>query len=205
MGTKRTLTRVDGASGATMRDLEARRRILSVTHQMLVTQGYAKLTIGGVAANAGVGKATIYRTWPNKPALVLEALRNTFPEVPTADLGDSRAEMLAAANTLAALFNLREVRAALPGLIADTAEGEGSEHDLRDRLIGERKSRSTQCLERAIERGDLPADTDVSLVLDSWAGVMLFRCLFFGETLSAADVERLVDTTLVSPHRLPAA
>ncbi|MET8699685.1 MULTISPECIES: TetR/AcrR family transcriptional regulator [unclassified Kitasatospora] len=191
---------MDGASGAAMRDLEARRRILSVTHQMLVAQGYAKLTIGGVAANAGVGKATIYRTWPNKPSLVLDALRDSFPEVPTADLGDSRAEMLAAANTLARLFGLREVRAVLPGLIADTAASSEFENVLRDNLVGERKNRSTQALERAIERGDLPPDTDVSLVLDSWAGVMLFRCLFFDETFSEADVERLVDGTLNSPY-----
>ncbi|GAA2917177.1 hypothetical protein GCM10020221_11610 [Streptomyces thioluteus] len=117
MGTKRTLTRIGDDSGFSMRDLEARRRILSVTHQMLVTQGYMRMTIGGVATNAGVGKATIYRTWPNKPALVLEALRDRLPEVPTADLGDSRAEMLATASTLASLFGLSEVRSALPGLM----------------------------------------------------------------------------------------
>ncbi|WP_432092905.1 TetR/AcrR family transcriptional regulator [Streptomyces sp. bgisy100] len=203
MGQKRTLTRVDSASGTTMRDLEARKRILSVTHEMLISQSYIKVTIGGVATNAGVGKATIYRTWPNKPALVLDVLRDRFPEVPTADLGDSRAEMLATARTLAKLFGLREVRAALPGLIADTTESPGLEDTLRDNLIGARKKRSAECLHRALERGDLPAGTDVSMVLDSWAGLMLFRCLFFGDTLDEAEVERLVDATLMTPPRLP--
>ncbi|MBH1933797.1 TetR/AcrR family transcriptional regulator [Streptomyces sp. AV19] len=199
MGTKRTLTRIDGDSGSSMRDLEARRRILSVTHQMLVTQGYARMTIGGVAANAGVGKATIYRTWPNKPALTLDALRERLPKVPTADLGDSRAEMLATAGTLASLFGLSEVRSALPGLIADSAGSPDLERSLQDKLIGERKKLSARCLQRAIERGVLPPDTDVSMILDSWAGLMLFRCVFFSQVLDKSDVERLVDTTLAAP------
>ncbi|WP_406109498.1 TetR/AcrR family transcriptional regulator [Streptomyces sp. NBC_01003] len=176
---------------------------MSVTLQMLAGQGYAKLTIGGVAVSAGVGKATIYRSWANKPALVLEALRERLPEVPTENLGDSRAEMLASVTMLAQLFGSHEVREALPGLIADTSQNPELGSDLRDKLVDERKTFSRQVLHRAIERGDLPTDTDVSMVLDSWAGLMLFRRLFYDQVLDDQDVQRLVDTTLASPHRLP--
>ncbi|MFI9779897.1 TetR/AcrR family transcriptional regulator [Streptomyces sp. NPDC051956] len=203
MGQKRTLTHFEGRSGVMRRDLDARERILSVTLQMLADQGYAKLTIGGVAVSAGVGKATIYRSWANKPALVLEALRERLPEVPTENLGDSRAEMLASVTMLAQLFGSHEVREALPGLIADTSQNPELGSDLRDKLIDERKTFSRQVLHRAIERGDLPTDTDVPMVLDSWAGLMLFRRLFYDQVLDDQDVQRLVDTTLASPHRLP--
>ncbi|WP_425585934.1 TetR-like C-terminal domain-containing protein [Streptomyces thioluteus] len=70
--------------------------------------------------------------------------------------------------------------------------------------MGERKDLSTRCLQRAIERGVLPPDADISMILDSWAGLMLFRCLFFSQILDESDVELLVDATLAAPLRFPA-
>lgn len=203
MERKRTLSWVsDDTGNVKRRDLDARERILSVAMQMLSHHGYVKLTIGGVAINAGVGKATIYRSWPNKSALVLDALRQQFPEVPHEDLGDTRTEFIALATTLSDLFGSRAVRAALPGLIADSMESANLNRRLRDELIQDRKFVSLRCLQRAVDRGDLPSDTDLSLVLDSWAGIMLFRCLFFDKALSEKEIESLVESTLRSPHRL---
>lgn len=205
MGQKRTLNQVSDPSGTHMRDLDARERILSTTLRVLAQDGYSKLTIGGVAAEAHVGKATIYRSWPNKPALVLDAVREELPAIPKDDLGDSEAELIAVANSLADLYCSQKIRMALPALVADVADDSGLRRLLTENLIEGRKASSYEVLSRAVERGALPKDTDISLVLDSWAGTMLFRSLFFGDSVDEQTVRRMVASVLAAPPRLPSS
>lgn len=199
MGTKRTLAPVPGENGQSRRDLEARQRILSTTLRMLGTLGYSRLTVGGIAQEAAVGKATIYRSWPNKAALVLDAVRVELPEVPVDDVGDSRKEIVAVATTLAEIYGSPKVRLVLPALVSDAAADPELGDQLREELIEERKKQSVAVLERAVERGILPADADISAVLDMWAGLMLFRSLFYGIGLDGGAVRNLVNATLTSP------
>ncbi|GHF20633.1 MULTISPECIES: TetR/AcrR family transcriptional regulator [Streptomyces] len=204
MGQKRILQQVTDFTGEHRRDLDARRRILAATLRLLAQHGYTKLTIGGVATEASVGKATIYRSWPNKAALVLDAVRDQLPGVPDEDTGDSRTELLAVAGTLADLFGSSKLRAVLLALVADSADNSELGRHLKEDLIEGRKAASRSVVVRAVERGLLPPDTDVSLVLDSWAGTMLFRSLFSEKSLDEETVRRVVDATLASPPRLPA-
>ncbi|MFF4406789.1 TetR/AcrR family transcriptional regulator [Streptomyces sp. NPDC001262] len=203
MGQKRILQQVTDFTGEHRRDLDARRRILAATLRLLAQHGYTKLTIGGVATEASVGKATIYRSWPNKAALVLDAVRDQLPAVPSAATDDSRAELLAVAGTLAELFGSSKLRAVLLALVADSADNSELGRHLKEDLIEGRKAASREVVVRAVERGLLPPDTDVSLVLDSWAGTMLFRSLFSEKSLDEETVRRVVDATLASPPRLP--
>ncbi|MEU3007281.1 TetR/AcrR family transcriptional regulator [Streptomyces sp. NPDC007020] len=203
MGRNRNLHQVSDRSGTHMRDLDARERILSATLRMLARDGYSKLTIGGVAAEARVGKATIYRSWPNKPALVLDAVREELPAIPNEDTGDSGAELIAVARALADLYCSQKIRVALPALMADVADDSGLRSFLTENLIDGRKASSYCVLSRAVERGTLPPDTDISLVLDSWAGAILFRSLFFEEGFDDETVRRMVAATVASPPRLP--
>ncbi|WP_051782170.1 MULTISPECIES: TetR/AcrR family transcriptional regulator [unclassified Streptomyces] len=203
MGQKRNLQQVSDRFGTHTRDLDARERILSMTLHMLARDGYSKLTIGGVATEARVGKATIYRSWPNKPALVLDAVREELPAIPNEDTGDSKAELIAVAHALADLYCSQKIRLALPALLTDVADDSGLRRFLTDNLIEGRKASSYQVLSRAVERGLLPEDTDISLVLDSWAGTILFRSLFFEENLDDDTVRRMVEATLASPPRQP--
>ncbi|MFJ3880981.1 TetR/AcrR family transcriptional regulator [Streptomyces sp. NPDC090077] len=185
--------------------MDARERILSTTLAVLARDGYSKLTIGGVAAEARVGKATIYRSWPNKPALVLDAVREELPAIPNEDTGDSNAELISVAHALADLYCSQKIRVALPALMADVADDSGLRSFLTENLIDGRKATSYQVLARAVERGVLPEDTDISLILDCWAGAILFRSLFFEENLDEDTVRRMVEATVASPPRLPAA
>ncbi|WP_369211872.1 TetR/AcrR family transcriptional regulator [Streptomyces flavofungini] len=204
MGLKRTLQQVPDKDGTHLRDLDARERILAATLRILAQDGYSRLTIGGVAVEARVGKATIYRSWPNKPALVLDAVREELPAVPTADVGDSETEMVAVACSLSNLYCSQKIRMALPALVADVADDSGLRRLLAENLIEGRKASSYEVLARAVERGTLPEDTDISLILDSWAGTMLFRSLFFGASVDEETVRRMVAATVAAPPRRPA-
>ncbi|MFD7613713.1 TetR/AcrR family transcriptional regulator [Streptomyces sp. NPDC059828] len=202
MGTKRTLQSVVDADGPHRRDLEARRRILAAVLDLLEQRGYARMTIEQVAVSAKVGKATLYRSWPNKAALVLDAVRSQLREVPTEETGDTREELLSVAkHALAGFFGSPQVRAILPALIADTAQDPELRRRLRDEVLEPRREQSRTVLERAIGRGDLPEDTDIRLALEMWAGAMMFRGVFYDEGYDDAALNRIVDATLASPPR----
>ncbi|KUJ70498.1 hypothetical protein ACZ90_03650 [Streptomyces albus subsp. albus] len=192
------------STGPQRRDLEARKRILTATLALLEDRGYASMTIEQVATEARVGKATLYRSWPNKAALVLDAVRSRLKEVPTDETGNSRDELLAVAKeALAGFFGSPQVQAMLPALVAETAQNPELRQRLREEIIEPRKARSRSVLERAIGRGDLPTDTDIDLVLEMWAGAMMFRSLFYDGKYDDDALQRLVDATIVSPPRLP--
>jgi AcrR family transcriptional regulator len=78
------------------RSEEAHQAILSATLELLAETGYSGLTVEGVATRAGVGKATIYRRWPSKLPLVIEAFRRlpAMEEVDTGDLVSDLQKML---------------------------------------------------------------------------------------------------------------
>ncbi|MER6034002.1 MULTISPECIES: TetR/AcrR family transcriptional regulator [unclassified Streptomyces] len=202
MGQTRSLTATSGENGQRMRDLEARERILTTTLKMLGELGYSRLTIGGIAQEAGVGKATIYRSWPNKAALTLDAVRTQLPQIPVEETGDSEQEVIAVAETLAALYGSPRVRLVLPALVSDAAADPELGRRLREELIEERKRQSTAVLQRAVDRGDMAKDADISTILDMWAGLMLFRSLFFDVSFDEQAVRNLVAATLDSPPRL---
>ncbi|MFD8479294.1 TetR/AcrR family transcriptional regulator [Kitasatospora sp. NPDC059673] len=203
MGEKRNLHPLTGEQGAPVRDLAARERILETTLRVLSRVGYAKATVGGIAQEAGVGKATVYRSWPHKAALTLDAVRTRLPDIPVDDLGDSPREILAVAQALAGLYGAPQVRAILPALISDAATDPELAHRLRTELVEPRRARSATVLRRAITRGVLPADTDVLTLLDMWAGLMLFRGVMLDGGLDERGVQALVSAALASPPRTP--
>ncbi|MFE9632397.1 TetR/AcrR family transcriptional regulator [Streptomyces sp. NPDC006463] len=206
MGTKRTLQNVVDAGGPHRRDLEARRRILASALELLEKRGYARLTIEQVAVSAKVGKATLYRSWPNKAALVLDAVRSRLKEVPTVETGNTRDELLSVAKeALASFFGSPQVQAILPALVADTAQNPELRRQLREEVIEPRRARSRTVMERAISRGDLPEDTDISLALEMWAGAMMFRSVFYDGGYDDDALARLVDATLAAPPRFGTA
>ena len=208
MGRTRTLHAVgDGdGDGSTRghRDLAARERILAATLALLRDRGYGRLTIEGVASEAGVGKATVYRSWPNKATLVLAAVRDQLDDVPTEPTGDAREELFAVAEqAMARFYRSGEARLVLPALLAEAAREPELLERLRTEILAPRNAQARAVAERAVATGALPEDTDVPMLLEQWAGVMLFRGLWHDDPLSEETVRRLVDATLASPPRLP--
>jgi AcrR family transcriptional regulator len=137
--------------------------IRSATVDLLSEVGYARLTMDQVAERAGVSKPTLYLRWPNKVALVADALQHrarAVPEVP--DTGSLPGDMRV---FLAALLRSRDeasrALAAVSGEIATNPQLRKAWHrGLAGMLTG--------CLRaivaRALERGELPADADVELL-----------------------------------------
>ena len=104
------------------RDARRDEAILAATLEILKEQGYVGLTIERVAVTAGVGRPTIYRRWPSKPALVVAALvHSTRLAIPVVDTGSLRRDLIAVQRRQVDLMSSPDSRRVTAGLIADLA------------------------------------------------------------------------------------
>ncbi len=172
----------------------AREAILRAAIELASEQGDAELSIEGIASRAGVGKATIYRWWPNKTSVLLDAFLSTlsadwpFPNSGSArdDLGE---QMVAAVNLLSG----PQVGKALTALLAAGQRDPAIASALRNRFIADRRASGRDVVRRGVERGELRADTDPDLLLDMLYGAVYYRLLVSGENPDVAYVKALLD------------
>jgi AcrR family transcriptional regulator len=170
--------------------------ILDAALEILNARGYAGLTIDGVAARAGVGRPTIYRRWPSKPALVIAALTQSLGITPVPDSGRLRDDLIAFQRDQVRMMDAPGSRRITAGLVADlVADPELAERYLGD-YVGMRRSVVYQALQRGIDRGELRPDADLALVYDMLIGPLLLRSLVGGERLGRAIAEQTVDAVL---------
>ncbi|MFD3586138.1 TetR/AcrR family transcriptional regulator [Streptomyces sp. NPDC058683] len=174
-------------------------KILDATRDLLAAQGYSTLTIEGVAAAAGVGKSTIYRWWPNKEALVADALAEVFRAEEIPDRGDTRAEVREAVDMTIRNYANEDLAASLPALAAGLLPHPELMARFRETFLRRKRQNIDVVLRRGMERGDLPPDLDTELVQDLWAGAILYRRLMIGSPLDDDLAERLVELVTHSP------
>jgi AcrR family transcriptional regulator len=185
------------------RNARAHQAILDATTQLLDDVGYPALTIEGVAARAEVGKATVYRWWPTKGALVIEALAARLTPEPLADTGDLRHDLHAAIQATVHTFARSPEGAVIPALAADLINHPEMAEQFRAQIIRPRRSAVVEILRRATRRGELPADVDTELLLDVYAGAVFYRVLVSGEPVTDHLAQQLVGLLLdgTTPRR----
>jgi AcrR family transcriptional regulator len=175
------------------RSKEADRAILDAARDLLVEEGFTRLRLEHVAARAGVGKGTIYRRWPSKEALTLElVLGLAAPHLDISDVGDTRAELrAAAANPLTAITDTPwgpVIRAMLSQIAGNPTIGD----PFRAAVVARRRAEVARVIERGIARGDLRPDADASIATELLVGPVYFR-LVFGGNLDAGFADRIGD------------
>lgn len=155
------------------RSEEAREAILRATLDLLERQGVAGLTIEGIATEAGVAKATIYRWWPSRIAVALEAMERLPPlEVP--DLGSFPAEVRALVRSFAELLTTTP----LGGVLAQLAvEGPERAPEVQT-YMARRSGGPVEVIRRAIARGELPHDVDPDAIVCVALGPVLARTYY---------------------------
>jgi AcrR family transcriptional regulator len=176
------------------RSEEAHQAILDATIELLVEVGFSALTVEGVAGRAGVGKATIYRRWPSKLPLVVEAFGQLpgFEDVDTGGVAEDLKQML---RGYLQVFNSTPLATVLPSLAGERAHNpELSE--LFDPVSKARRKPLIRALARGVERGELPPDLDLELAADLVVGPIAV-CLFFkGGKPGPRLVEPIVELAL---------
>jgi AcrR family transcriptional regulator len=181
------------------RDARRDAAILDATLAILQDIGYAGLTIEGVAAQAGVGRPTIYRRWPSKPALVVAALvASAELAVPAADTGTLRGDLLEVVRHQIELMNAPQSRRITAGLVADLA----SDPELSERYVTEylvpRRASLWQVLQRGVDRGELDPDVDFALINDLMFGSLFMRAVIWARPVKRNEAEKIVDVILAA-------
>jgi AcrR family transcriptional regulator len=189
------------------RSEQARRAILGTTLKFLETEGngFTGLTIEQVAADAGVGKATVYRWWPNKAALVADAFANSVTQkLHFPDTGSVTRDIKLQMQQLIRILRSRRGR-----IMAHIVGAGQSDPTLirafRERFMMPRRAEAYGALERGIERGELPRGLDMDLTLDALYGAVYIRFLVRHDSLSPEFIDGLVPMVLNGAAQKPSA
>jgi AcrR family transcriptional regulator len=174
----------------------AHRAILDAARAELVEHGFSRFRLEHVAARAGVGKATIYRRWPSKEALAEELLiQLATPYIAVADVGDTRAELLATVTSVVRGVTETEYGPVIRALLSQIAINPALGDPFRATVVRSRREEVRRVVERGIARGDLRADADPEVATELLVGPVYFR-LMFGGDLDEAFAEQVVDAVL---------
>lgn len=172
------------------------RAILDSARELLIRDGYTRLRLEHVAAAAGVGKATIYRRWPTKEDLAQALVQDlAAPHLSIEDVGDTRAEMLAAVmNPLRAITETNfgpVIRALLSQIAGNPKMGD----PFRATVVQLRREQVAGVIARGVARGDLRPDASVDVATELLVGPVYFR-LMFGGVLDEAFANEIVDSVM---------
>jgi AcrR family transcriptional regulator len=180
------------------RNQRSRQAILTATADLLGEVGYTKLTVEAIAARAGVGKQTIYRWWPDKAAVVLDAylaLVGADQDLTVPDSGDLAADLRlvleSLADSLADPVFARRYRALLAAIQDDPELAVA----LRDRLVVPWLAATTKRLGAAQRAGQL-GDLDLEVAAELLYGPVYYRWLLGTGPITRAYVDTVVTMTL---------
>jgi AcrR family transcriptional regulator len=174
------------------RSEDARKAILRSTLKLLQEIGFPDLSIESIAANADVGKATVYRWWPNKAALVADAFSSSADEeLRFPNTGSVRDDVSIQMKHL-----VRVLRGKRGRIVAALIGGGQSDPELikafRDRFMMPRRQEAYAILRRGISRGQLREDLDLDLTLDTLYGAIYMRFLIRQTGLTEDYVDEVV-------------
>src|ERR1700689_5504802 len=178
------------------RSEQARLSIQSSTLKLLAQKGFSALSIESVAAHANVGKATVYRWWPNKAALIADAFASsTTRKLRFPDAGSVYTDMSQQMRQLIKIFRSRRGRI-VSAILAAGQRDRDVIAAFRERFLKPRRQEAYETLRRGIARGELRSDVDMDLLLDSLYGPIYMRFLIRHDELTPEFVDRLCQLVL---------
>ncbi|MFI5102007.1 MAG: TetR/AcrR family transcriptional regulator [Terriglobales bacterium] len=179
------------------RSEESRQSILRSTLKLLKQDGgFPELSIEAIAADANVGKTTVYRWWPTKAALVADAFfASAEDELQFPNTGSVQRDMSLQMRRVIRIF-----RSDRGKVVAALLAGGQSDPELleafRERFLWPKRQQAYQTLQRGIDRGELPAGSDLDLILDSLYGPIYMRFLIRHDKLDESFADEICGLVL---------
>ena len=179
------------------RDEEVRKRILNSAAQLLEDLSFDDITVDAIAEASGAGKATIYRWWPNKAAVLIEAFRERIArEIPFPDSGDFRQDVRQLLKNFTDIIYRgrrgKVFRAFIAGAQADPEIAKA----YRESWIAPRRAEARKLFERYIEAGVADASLDPDLAVEMVFSPLYYRLLTGWGEITPEYLDRLTDTAL---------
>ncbi|MGW7445768.1 TetR-like C-terminal domain-containing protein [Kitasatospora sp. NPDC054795] len=167
--------------------------------QQLTTDGYARLTMEGVAAAAQTGKAALYRRWSSKEELVKDALRASLPPSgPAPDTGSLRGDLLEVVTRLRAAM-VSEIGSAVRAVMSelDHQRAHAFLEIVLERVVQPTTALIAEVLDRGTTRGEVRPGAVTPLVTDLVPALMLYRIKMCGGDAVRLDPAEIVDELLL--------
>ncbi len=188
----------DGAPRGRPRSQQAHRAILAAAAELLLARGLSAVSMDAVAEQAGVSKATIYRWWPTKETLALDALYTEWDAVrpQPRDTGSLRGDLLSLLRPWVRLAGGKPYGRVLAALLAEAQTDPVFAADYRQRVLEPRRDQARALFGRAVERGEIPANTKTDVALDLIYGAVYHRLLQGHGPLNDRFVRDVVEMAL---------
>ncbi|MDU0205564.1 TetR/AcrR family transcriptional regulator [Paenibacillus sp. MAH-36] len=176
------------------RDVKLQHVILTVAYELLLEGGFEEVTIDKIAEKAGVSKATIYKWWPNKAAVVAEGFfEAAASRLPVPDTGSVLKDVMQHAVNLSLFMESKEGRV-ISELIGQGQMDSALIQVFREYYVKPRRTESAMILRRGIDRDELGKELDVESSIDLIYGPLFYRLLVSGEPLTEDKVKRMIYT-----------
>ena len=183
------------------RNEKAREEILDVAMEALLNHGITAMNMDTVAASAGVSKATIYRWWPSKETLAMDALYRTWESAPSPpDTGSLRDDLRNLLWPWTELITRRPYGRVIAGLLGHVVTNPDFALTYRARFLDQRRDHGRMILQQAIARGEIPARTRTETILDLLYGPIYHRLMHGHAPLDHTFVDDIVDIVLDGIH-----
>ncbi|MEG3159408.1 TetR/AcrR family transcriptional regulator [Sphingomonas sp. LB2R24] len=196
-------------AGVEKRPAERRRNpdvtatILATTYALLREQGFRQLTIEGVAARAGVGKATIYRWWSSKGALAVEAfLLHVTPAIDYRGTGSSRRDIALQMRKLAHAFAGADGTIIREMLAMAQFDGE-TLHLFKEGYLEPRRVAAREMLALGVQQGEFRSDFDPDVIIDGLYGPIHHRLMLGRPTDDETFLKTIEEAMLSSIAMVP--
>ncbi|MCG5452013.1 MULTISPECIES: TetR/AcrR family transcriptional regulator [Micromonospora] len=184
------------AGAAVLRD-EITTAIRRALMQELAAVGYGRLSIEAVARRAGVSKTAIYRRWSSKLDLVLEVVAAAaHGKLPALDTGTLRGDLALLFQAVAHALRHPLASQIIPDLLAEAARNPSIDATLRQVLHARQQEIGGHLVTRAVQRGELPADTELDAAVDLIVGPLYWRLAIARLPLTDGYLDRLVESVV---------
>lgn len=174
------------------RNVETQKAILTTSYELLLEHGFEGVTVEKIAESAKVSKATIYKWWPNKAAVVMDSyLSLATSRLPIPDTGSVFKDILIHSTNLTRFLTSDE-GIVIKELIGGGQFDSGVAEEYRTRYFQPRRLEARQLMERGIQRGELKKELDIEFSTDIIYGPIFYRLLITGDKLDDEYMESVV-------------
>ena len=169
----------------------SRMTVLASTAELLFERGFSGTSVDEISRRSGVAKTTIYRHWPSRADLLRDACSTIGTPQDVPDTGSFRSDVIALVTNLAHLLRTAKWASVLPSII-DAAERDADIADMYSELQRGYSAPFEAVILRAVQKGELPKNTDAATLIAALTGPLFFRRWFSRDPLTDAFARRIV-------------
>ncbi|GAA3374151.1 TetR/AcrR family transcriptional regulator [Streptomyces sannanensis] len=181
------------------RSEKSHQAILAAALGLCAEKGYARVTVEAIAARAGVSKKTIYRWWPSKGAVLLEAVADAVvTHTPFPDTGDLATDLHTHMSGIVKLLSSPPLGPAYSGILSEMGHDDALARAVDEELVGPRVEAAVGRLRSAQRQGELRPGADLGLAVEMLYGPVYYRHVLRRPPPSSERIASLIGHVLRS-------